>query len=186
MAWRTRDQFMELAGLIKNLGDQVRVMFVRESNGIQWQDLVGKPFQQLIRSDESKFATRTRAIAYWQMRMNDVPACLAATRLARGGELRFNARLTDPIERFLDEDQPWRGAGGDYVVALGAESSAERGHDAALPTLTATVNAFTRMWLGVRPAGALSYTDRIEGPETLIAALDERLRLPKPDPDWDY
>ena len=32
-----------------------------------------------------------------------------------------------------------------------------------LPTLTATVSAFTRMWLGVRPATGLTITDDLQG-----------------------
>ncbi len=75
---------------------------------------------------------------------------------------------------------------GDYVVTLGPASGAAPGTDAALPTLDATVNAFTRLWLGVRPASGLSITDDLAAPPELIEALDDVLRLPEPHPDWDF
>ena len=80
----------------------------------------------------------------------------------------------------------WRGSTGEYVVTLGKSSGAERGSDESLPTLKTTVNAFTRLWLGVRPATALSYTDDLETPAELLEALNEVLRLPAPHPDWDF
>jgi hypothetical protein len=69
---------------------------------------------------------------------------------------------------------------------LGEYSSARRGTEAGLPTLRATVNAFTRLWLGVRPASGLAVTDQLDGPADLLARLDRLLRLPVPCPDWDY
>ena len=100
--------------------------------------------------------------------------------------MRFNLALHDPIERFLDEGAPWRGISGDYVVALGPHSGAELGRDETLPTLTCSVGAFTRLWLGVRPATGLAVTDELEGPEELLRELDGVLRLPEPKLDWDF
>ncbi|MHC5112846.1 MAG: GNAT family N-acetyltransferase [Planctomycetota bacterium] len=185
MAWNTREQFMELLGLLRNLGDQFRLMWIRESHEMQLQDLVRRPLNQSLVSENSKFDARMRVIAYWQMRMNDVPGCLARTTL-EGEPLRCNVQVTDPIEALYDADAPWRGTTGEYVVTLGPQSSAEPGRDGALPTLRASINAFTRLWLGVRPATALSFTDDLEGPDDLLAALDRRLRLPEPQPDWDF
>jgi len=71
-------------------------------------------------------------------------------------------------------------------VTLGPSSGAERGTDASLPTLTATVNALTRLWLGVRPATGLAVTDDLSGPLDLLQALDRAICLPEPKPDWDY
>ena len=119
------------------------------------------------------------------MRVLDVPRCLALTRL-RCGETRFNVSLTDPIERLLDHGAKWRGVAGDYVVTLGPSSGADAGHDPALPTLSASVNAFTRMWLGARPATGLAVTDELTGPAALLEELDWALRLPEPKPDWDF
>ena len=72
------------------------------------------------------------------------------------------------------------------MVTLGPASGAEPGLDPALPTLTASVGAFTRMWLGVRPASGLAVTDDLAGPPELLEALDWALRLPQPKPDWDF
>ena len=72
------------------------------------------------------------------------------------------------------------------MVALGPESSAEPGTDGTLPTLTASVGAFTRMWLGVLPATGLAVTDELEGPQELLEELDWALRLPQPRYDWGF
>lgn len=98
-------------------------------------------------------------------------------------DLRFNLQLDDPLARYLS-DEGWQGAGGEYVVTLGAESSARAGPDAALPTLTASVGAPTRLWLGVGPATGLAMTGGLSGPPELIRALDQALSLPPPRPDW--
>jgi hypothetical protein len=185
ITFRTPDQFLELMALIKTLGDQVRLVKIREPQGIQLQDLLDCPFKQRQVSEKSKFESRMRAEAHWQMRINDLAGCMARTHLP-GDTLSFNLKLNDPIERFLDEKAPWRGIAGEYVVALGPSSNAELGVDAALPTLTASVGAFTRMWLGVRPATGLAVTDALSGPQELLSALDRMLRLPDPKPDWDF
>jgi hypothetical protein len=72
------------------------------------------------------------------------------------------------------------------VVTLGPSSGAEPGQDAALPTLSASVGAFTRLWMGVRPATSLAITDDLSGPRALLENLDWLLRLPAPKPDWDF
>jgi hypothetical protein len=185
MTYQNAEQFLELMALLKNLGDQVHLVRMREPPGIQLQDLIEQPFKQLHITEKSRFETGTRALAYWQSRINDLPGCLAQTHL-RGEPVRFNLKLYDPIERFLDDDAPWRGISGDYVVTLGPASSAEPVTDAALSTLTASVGAFTRLWLGVRPATGLAVTDELSGPLDLLGQLDEVLCLPAPKPDWDF
>ena len=185
ISYQTADQFLELMGLLKSLGDQVALVSMREPPGIQLQDLIDRPFKLRRVTDKSRFENRARSEAYWQMRICDLRKCLEQTHL-RGGETRFNLKLTDPIENLLDADAAWRGVAGDYVVALGASSGAEPGCDASLPTLTATVNAFTRLWLGVRPATGLAVTDELAGPPSLLEELDWTLRLPDPKPDWEY
>jgi hypothetical protein len=186
MAYETNDQLVELLGVLKNLGDQVRAVRILEPAGVQLQDLVPAPFRYRSHTkDSGDFDSRADSCAYWQMRILDVPACVAATRLP-GADLRFNLRVTDPIERFLDDDLAWRGCGGDYVVSLGPSSGAEPGRDDALPTLDASINAFTRLWLGVRPASGLSVTDSVSAPPELIEALDDAVRLPAPHTDWDF
>ena len=185
MTFQTREQFLELMVLIKSLGDQVRLVTMREPPGIQLQDLLERPFRQLQVSEGSRYESHMRATAYWQMRICDLGGCLAGTHL-RGSSVRFNLRLTDPIHRFLGPTAPWRGLSGDYVVTLGPSSGAEPGRDASLPTLAASVGAFTRLWLGVRPASGLAMTDELSGPEELLKKLDWVLCLPNPKPDFDF
>jgi hypothetical protein len=178
-------QFLELMALIKSLGDQVRLVKTLEPPGIQMQDLLRRPFQMRNATRTSKLENTMRSLAFWQMRILDLPACLARTKL-RGDELRFNLTLSDPIADLLPADAPWRGVAGEYVVTLGPSSGAEPGRDKSLPTLAASVNAFTRMWLGVRPATGLAFTADLAGPASLMEALDASLRLPDPKPDWDF
>jgi len=185
LAFQNWDQFLELLTLIKWLGDHVRLVRICEPQGIQLQDFIRQPFKHRQVTKASKFEQGMRAIAYWQMRICDLTGCLARTKLPTG-ELRFNLQLSDPIVDYLDDDAPWRGVGGEYVVTLGAESGAERGRNQALPTLQASVNAFTRLWLGVRPATGLAVTDDLSGPAELLAELDQILSLPEPKPDWDF
>ena len=183
--WRTPEQFRELMALIRTLGDQVKVVKLDEPAGIQLQDLVRQPIKARTVSRESKFELGMHALAYFQYRILDLPGCLARTHLPCE-PVQFNLRLEDPIERLLDAESPWRGIGGDYVVTLGLESAAERGESAGLDTLSAEVGAFTRIWLGVRPATGLAITDSLSGPPELLECLDRSLRLPIPHPDWEF
>jgi hypothetical protein len=185
MAYQNWDQFLELMALLKNMGDQVRQVRMREPGDIQLQDLLVQPFRYRQLTEKAKYENIARATAYWQLRICDLPGCLAQIHLP-GEEVRFNLKLSDPIEKYLDEDSPWRGVAGDYVVTLGASSSAERGTDPTLPTLTASVGAFSRMWLGVRPATGLSATDDLAGSFDLLDTLDRTFRLPTPRLDWDF
>lgn len=185
MVYETRQQFLELMALVKAMGDQVHAVRIREPGHMQLQDLLETPFRQYNISEKSEYRADNQAYAYWQMRICDLEACIAATHL-RCEPVRFNLVLQDPIERYLDADAPWHGIGGEYVVALGPVSTVERGSDAALPTLNAGVGAFTRMWLGVRPATGIAMSDELDGPDELLAKLDEALCLPVPHPDWDF
>ncbi len=185
IAYQNRDQFLELMTLLKNLGDQVRQVTVREPGGIQLQDLLDQPFRYRWLSEKGKYENRARAIAYWQLRICDLSGCLGRTHLP-GNEVQFNLKLTDPIENYLDDDSPWQGISGDYVVTLGSSSGAAEGVDSSLPTLTASVGAFTRLWMGALSATSLSITDNLSGPEELLEALDRVLCLPAPKLDWDF
>lgn len=185
MTYQNREQFMELIALLKSLGDQVRSVRICEPQGIQMQDLLDQPFKMCQVSKKSKYASRITASAYWQVRICDLAGCLAKTYL-NGDEVRFNLALSDPITRFLPVDAPWPGISGDYVVVLGPRSSAKQGRDDSLPILTASVGAFTRMWLGVRPATGLAITDELSGPQNLLQQIDQILRLPEPKLDWDF
>ena len=80
----------------------------------------------------------------------------------------------------------WRGVAGEHTVRLGERSSVSAGIDAGLPVLDASVGAFTRLWLGVRPATGLALTDDLAAPPELLEALDEVFALPPPRAGWPY
>lgn len=185
LAYQTNEQFLELMALVGDLGDQVHLVRMREPAGIQIQDLIHQPFRRHRISEKSQYEARTQSYAYWQLRICDLEAAVGAATL-HGEQVRFNLSLRDPIEALLEDSTAWRGVGGSYVVELGAESNATLGSDPALPTLDASVGAFTRLWLGVLPATGLAVTDDLEGPDELLNRLDTALRLPVPKPDWDF
>ncbi|MFP6581986.1 MAG: hypothetical protein VCD00_05450 [Candidatus Hydrogenedentota bacterium] len=185
MAFQNREQFLELMGIVRSLGDQVRKVTLTEPPHIQMQDLLREPMQNRMTTKGSKFETSSRSLAWWQNRMNDIDGCLEQTHLERD-TIQFNLQLNDPIEEYLNSDESWGGVGGEYTVTLGPESNASAGYDAALPALTTTVNAFTRFWMGNVTALGLTYTDSFDAPETLIRDHDRVMRLPKPGRDWDF
>ncbi len=156
-----------------------------ELGEVQLQDLLKQPFRQRRTTAKSEHENSSRSMAYWQLRILNLEACLAKTHL-NAPEVCFNLKLTDPVEDFLDDGGNWRGIGGDYVVTLGAESSAEPGERSGLDTLEASVNAFSRLWFGIRPASSLAITDDLKAPESLLNDLDDTLRLPKAHLGWNF
>jgi hypothetical protein len=147
--------------------------------------LIREPFRNSRISDHSPYESYNRAAAFWQMRILNLPGCLARTHLP-GIKLRFNVILDDPIASLLPSTQPWRGTGGEFIVTLGETCDSQPGQDPSLPVLMTTVNAFTRLWLGVRPASGLALTDTLAGSPELLKALDWAFRLPTPVIDWAY
>jgi hypothetical protein len=184
MVFHTPEQFRELMALLRSFEDQVRLIHLRQPPGLQFQDLLSRPLRQRSITGGGGFENAARATAYWQVRLLDLAGALARTHLT-GAPVRFNLLLRDPIADLLDDGAPWRGIGGEYVVELGEESRAKPGQETALPTLTASVNAFSRMWFGVRSASDLAYTDELSGPPELLQQLDETLRLPEPHLDCE-
>lgn len=184
-AYENHTQLMELLGLIRSLGDQVNSIGMMEFADIQLQDLLRQPMRHRRLTADSKFAAISKSIAYWQARILNLESCLAKTHLP-GPPVTFNLNLSDPVSDSLDAGSNWQGIAGQYIVTLGAESSAEDGVREDLPTLTASVNAFTRMWLGVRPATSLSATADLTGPSSLLAALDACVCIPQPHFEWDF
>jgi hypothetical protein len=132
-----------------------------------------------------RYESRTRAEAYWLMRILDLEGCIAKTHLP-GSTLRFNLELSDPIVELLDEPRSWQGVGGSYTVRLGENSGIETGKVDALPTLRAQIGGFTRMWMGAQRASALTLGGALSGPGELIRALDRAFAIPQPHTDWDF
>jgi hypothetical protein len=185
MSFRDHCQLLELLGLIRGLGDQVHTVRICEPRGIQLQDLLQQPFKYREVTKGSKHQYGVRCSAYWQMRICSLEKCLAKTHLDCG-HVRFGLRLVDPLEKYLDHDAPWRGVSGEYTVVLGPESSAVKGIAEGMPVMEASVGAFTRMWLGVRPATGIAVTDRLAAPRSLLDELDALIRIPAPHTDWDF
>ncbi len=185
MSYRTREELFELLGLLRGLADQVHSVELHEPPGLQLQDLLRQPFKGRQVTENSPHAQRMTASAYWQVRLLDLDRAFALTHL-NGTDLRFHLALTDPVDAYLPPDAPWRGIAGDFILELGPQCSARSGVDPRLPTLRASVGALSRLWLGVRSATSLSWTDDLAGPPDLLAALDRAFCLPSPASDWDY
>ncbi len=184
-AYQTRDQLMELLALIKSLGDQINSFTTLEFGEFQLQDLLDQPFRNQRIRKNSKHEQSLHAVAYWQMRILNLETCLSKTHLSGPG-VRFNLQLSDPVGEMLEGDTRWRGLAGEYVVELGEESLARAGQEKNLPTLKASINAFSRMWFGVRPASNIAITDDLKADESLIEALDKAICLPRPHFGWDF
>ena len=109
-----------------------------------------------------------------------------ARRRWPGEAVQFNLALTDPLAAILPSGS-WRGCAGDYRVTIAESSFAEAGRSAGLPTLRASVNAFSRLWFGVAPASSLAITDSLQTDDpALLPRLDEALQLPPPQVGWDF
>ncbi len=187
MAYQTTDQLLELLRMIRELGDQLRSVMMYEPPHAQLQNLVRNPIRERDRSLGSEHESGNRALAWWQLRILDVAACVAARRWV-GEPLSFNLTLTDPAERWL-ADADWSGVAGDYTVTIGSESTAVPGHGPGLPLLRASVASFTRLWFGVARASTLVVSDGpdgLEAPPDLVARLDDAFLLPTPVPGWPF
>ncbi len=180
-AYRTADQLIELLGLLKGLSDQVRSVRIPQPPLVQLQDLLDRPFRNGGVRRGGEHGPDTRWLAWWQMRINDLPRCVGALSLP-GALTEFDLVLDDPLAELVDG----AGVGGRWTVRLGPESAAERGHRGGLPVLEASVGAFTRLWLGVLPATTLAVSDRLAGPKGLLQRLDRVVRLPEPCADWPF
>jgi predicted acetyltransferase len=176
-AYHDTDQLFELLGLIKSLGDQVRSVDLMEPAEIQIQDLIRHPNRQRIVTRKTDFEVGGRSQAWWQARILDLSACVAA-RSWGGPPVVFNLELSDPMAEF---DHGWRGVSGEYTVTIAETSIVEPGSTTGLQTLDTPIGPFTRMWLGARPASSLALTTALSGPDDLLAALDVAFRLPTPN-----
>jgi len=182
-AYRTRAQLLELLALMKSLGDQVASMQIVEPPHLQLQSLLKTPLRTRRVTAGSDHGNDHRSIAWWQVRLLNMAAVDHV--VWSGPPVRFNLTLSDPLEAEL-EGHDWRGIGGNYVVELAGQSRAGVGTDAGLPTLCASVNAFSRLYFGVVSASNLTVTDELEGPTELLERLDQVFRLPRPQMGWDF
>lgn len=185
LAYRSADDLRELFSLMRSLGDQVQRVSVPEPPGLLVQHLLDRPFRSASYTSD-KQALGGRGRAWWQCRMLDVEAGVAAARFVGDG-VGFVLELDDPIATHLPAELPWRGVGGRYVVDLGASSSAQRSDGRTdLPVLRCSVGTFTRLWLGVAPATRLPLTDELDAPDSLLEQLDDVIRVPEPLPNFPF
>lgn len=181
-AYETPDQFVELLGLLRSLADQTRSVVMVEPEGIQLQDFLTRPIRETGRTAGSMHASKVEALAVWQLRINDVGACLGRTPWA-AEPTRFNLVVSDPVGDLQDL---WEGAGGGYVVTADGSLHVEPGRDEGAPTLECSIAALSRWWLGVLPASGLMLRPGFSAPSDLVASLDEGHRIPKPFMGWDF
>lgn len=186
MAYETPEQLRELLALLSSLGDQVKLVRMREPSWLQLQDFIEKPlkFQRVTRG--TPFGQQNRAICYHEMRILNVEEAVKVLKTADGSSVAFNAKLSDPIERFLDDTMNWKGCGGEYSVVFGPKSTAKPGFDEGLPLMEADIGTFSRLWLGALSPKALAFSGSLRAPVELIERLEPALRFPTPSPDWDY
>ncbi len=185
IAYQNFEQFRELMALVKSFGEQIVTMRMIEPPDIQFQDLLTRPIRHRNMTYKGEEENRNSAIAWWQIRICDLAGCLKKTHFD-GNDVKFNLELHDPIKKYLDSGFKWRGISGDYTVVLGSKSSAKKGLTKGLPKIRTTVNAFSRLWLGLRSATALTATDTFSAPAGLITRLDNLIKTPAPYIDWPF
>ena len=185
MSYQNIDQLMDLLALIKSFEEQYHLVRMYEPPHIQIQDFIEKPFLNKSITRKSDYQNEIRTSSFWQVRILDLVKCLAKTEL-NCEDIKFNLELTDPIDKFLPQEFKWRGVAGNYIVTLGKKSSAKKGIDKSLPTMKASVNAFSRFWLGIAKASYLVYSDGLEAPKELLEKLDSNIVLPTPRINWDF
>jgi len=176
-------EYIELLGLLRNLGDQVYLVWLSEPFGVQIQDFLDRPFRRHEQGRRGEYETRNLASANYQYRLLDVErafgAASACCRLPR-----FRMRVTDPASRYLHAYDGWRGVAGDYDVSPAGAKRLE-GADGD-PDLTISVGDLTRIWLGVVPSTTLRDTGRIDTSADLAGMLDDAFGGPSPRTDWLY
>lgn len=186
-SYETGEQLLELLALLHELGDQVHSVELLEPPHLQLHPLLAEPNRQRSRSRRGAHESGTRAATWWQLRVLDVPAVVAAHRWV-GAPVEFDLVIDDPVGTFLDDDRcGWAGTTGAYRVRVAEESSAERiddthAGDGSRPVVRAGIGAFSRLWFGVRPATSLALTGELDAPGDLLTALDAALLLPTPTP----
>lgn len=192
VAYETGAQLLELLRLLHELGDQIYTVTMTEPAHVQLGQLIETPARQRARSRRSDHETVTRAVAWWQLRVLDLAAVVAAHTWP-GDPVEFVAEVSDPVADRLDDGGAggWRGVAGRYRIRLGADSTAERldgssGSAGTLPVLRCSAGAVSRLVFGVRPATSLALTDDLVAPPDLLADLDRALCLPVPLPGLEY
>ena len=183
--WDTREQLRELMAFLHSLADQVHLVVMEEPPGIALQDFIHRPLRSRAITQKSKYETGITAMTYQQARIVNLQAAIE-TLSVHGPSIDFNLIIKDPVTRFLPQDAPWFGCGGNYTIHFGETSTLKVGHTDGLETLSADIGAFSRLWLGSRTATALAVTSDFDGPDSLLSALDACICLQIPRFDWNF
>ncbi len=184
LIYQTYEQLLDLLALIKSFGDQINIVRIVEPPGIQFQDFLKKPFTYNRITHGSKFQNFSRASCWSQLRIVNLERCVSVMKTVK--PVNFNLELSDPISKYIPEEIAWRGVGGEYTIDLSGKSHLKEGFTDGLPTMKATINAFTRLWSGALKATQLSVSDDLEAPKELLEKLDYAINLPQPHYDWDF
>ena len=158
------------------LGNQIDSIEMQEPGNIQFKDLLRQLLRHRRITETAKYADYSEAMAVWQLQILDLRPCIKELRSPTG--CRFNLELSDPVEAVLAKLsnrldtsaiakdtglQGWRRISGQYVVELRPSSNAASGNNPDLPTVRASVNAFSRLWFDLQSAHSLMVTDDIHG-----------------------
>ena len=182
MGYKEPAQILELLGLLKSLSDQIYSVSMIEPPELQLQALLKRPFRSRDLSKGSKHQSDIKALAWWQARILDLPACVAALADATT-DLAFELQVSDPLASYEND----AGIDGRWRVQLGVTAGAERVSSASdLPVLETSVNTLTRILTGVGSASNLALTDNIVATPGLLADLDRAIHLPAPLMGWDF
>ena len=92
--------------LLRSLGDQIVLVTLFEPQHVRLQDLIRQPFRNQRKTESGKYEEGIKAEAWWQLRINDLATCIAATHLSNHSKLSLNLTLDDPIRHHLDSSQP--------------------------------------------------------------------------------
>lgn len=185
MIYQNLDQLMDLLALLKSFEEQYHCIRMIEPPQIQIQDYIKRPHLYRSITLKSQFNNETRATSFWQIRILNLEKCLSKTHL-NCDKFSFNLKLNDPIEKYISEDQSWKGISGEYIITLGNDCKAVKGKDKSLLCMEASVGAFTRMWYGIMPATSLVFSDGLIAENELLNKLDTIFRISKPHTDWEF
>jgi predicted acetyltransferase len=184
-SWETHEQLIELLSVLKSLSDQVHGIRMADPPHLEMQDFLSRPLATHRARRGGDFDSDVVSQIWMQCRILDLPACVDAMKLC-GEPVAFNLKLADPIEKYLKDASGWKGIGGNWVIRLGDTSTATRGCDESLETISCSVNDFSRIWFGSSTAEAVSVTGGFKASEKLIQAIDRIVCIPAPIVDWDF
>jgi hypothetical protein len=198
LSYSDGERLLELLALLKSLADQIYSIQMMEPPEIQLQSMLKRPFREQAIADKGKYYSEQNTYAWYQLRVLDVAACVGAVSYA-GPPVGFNLSLTDSVAQVLSSaeqiNESWTGVAGDYVVEfadtskaslVASGSSKAKGQiNPALPTLSCSVNTFSRLLWGVASASSLAISDGLQGPQSLLAALDPVFKT-NPKPGWEF